>query len=348
MRMHVLVALLLTSMLALTGRVAPAAVINDADYTTQIQAADVLSRFLTDLNNRAEARHQAMTAFLREIGASREYTQQRKPLEHPTADDYERVMRGAIQFIKDGGDMLSDPELPKLETSKLVAELRVLREYVIRQFLAADAQQKTLRSMTQFLESTNRMQAYREWAAKKQVDQEPAELAELPTSAPADPGVFAQGMAARIKAARDQAWKAAQASGMTQRQFDQQWERQQQQLNRLVGYRLAAIRTAMLSTPVPRDPSGMVAPEGPATAANPPQSRDPRWEPYYYGPNDAWNWQDDGADSFSFRPGSGVYRRYDQRLNRAFDLRLGGTYDQRVNIDSDRRLNVHEDPRDGL
>jgi hypothetical protein len=361
MRNRVLIALALASMLMLGVRVAPAATINDADYTTQIQAADVLSRYLTDLNNRADARYQAMTAFLREVGASREYTQQKKPLEHPTTDEYERAVRGAIEFVKSGGgDKLADPELPKLETSKLVAELRVLQDYAAQQFLAADAQQKTLRSMSEFLDATKRTQAYRDWAAKKKLDQAPAELAELPPTAPADPSVFAKAMAARIKLAHDEEWKTAEANGQTAAQFNQQWDRRQQQLKRLIGYRLAALRNGGTLPASPGSPGsppspGAVASANPLTlgtppqAANPSPSRDPRWDPYYYGPTDAWNWQrSDGGDAFNFRSGSGTYRRYDQRLNHAFDLRLDGTYDQRVNIDTDRRLNIHEDPREGI
>src|SRR4051812_30834211 len=69
---------IVSAMLVRPGTIRAGA-INDADYTTQIQAADVLARFLTDLNNRADARYLAITSFLREAGASREFTQHKAP-----------------------------------------------------------------------------------------------------------------------------------------------------------------------------------------------------------------------------------------------------------------------------
>src|SRR4051812_36944747 len=97
MTKHILPAFAIVLMLLASGASTRAA-INNADYPTQIQAADVLSRFLTDLSNRADARAQAMTAFLRATGASREYMQQKKPFEHPQQEDFERVFAGAVQF----------------------------------------------------------------------------------------------------------------------------------------------------------------------------------------------------------------------------------------------------------
>jgi hypothetical protein len=323
------------------------AAINNADYTTQIQAADVLSRFLTDLNARADARAQALAAFLRETGASHEYTHQRKPFEHPKSEEFERVYAGAIQYIKDGGEKDADPDLPKLETNKLVNELRVLMAYDTQQFLTLDMQQKEIRSITSFLDSTERTAAYREWAAKKNQDQQPPEMAALPPAPAADATAFAKAMKEHITLAQDEAWKQAQAKGLTRAQFDKEWARRQQQARRLIGFRLAALRNSM-------QPQQQPEPNRVATNAAPlpPQLNapivDPRWSAYYYGPTDAWGWGDNFSDAFTFRSGSGSYRRYDQRLNRAFDLRIDGTYDERVNVDNDRRLNIHQDPREGI
>jgi hypothetical protein len=82
---------------------------------------------------------------------------------------------------------------------------------------------------------------------------------------------------------------------------------------------------------------------------------DPRWQPYYYGPNDAFGWFG-GADptgvtgdaAFDFRGGGGVYERQDQRVNRDYDTRTQGQFDRRVNTDADRRLNIHVDPRENF
>jgi hypothetical protein len=355
--------IVLGMMLACIGAVLPAgapsagAAINNADYTTQIQAADVLSRFLTDLNARAEARFEAMSSFLRETGASRAYTRQRKAPQRPASAEFDRVYLGAIQFIKDGGESYADPALPRLDTPRLLAQLRLLQAYNIQQFLALDMRQKELHAISAFLQSNHQLPAYQQWAAKRKVDQQPPAQSELP---PADSAAaFAKEMKSRLEAARAEGWREAQANGLTAEQFDQQWSRRQLQQQRLIGYRLSAIASAAAppspssAPPPPSDSASPLPPLAPSAVPAPSDSSvtvyDPRWSPYYYGPTDAWNgWDDTFMDAFSFRSGSGIYRRYDQRLNRAFDLRLNGTYDRRVDIDNDRRLNIHEDPRESF
>ena len=73
---------------------------------------------------------------------------------------------------------------------------------------------------------------------------------------------------------------------------------------------------------------------------------DPRWQPYFYGPNDALTgWNENFSDPFIFQNGGGVYQRFDTRVNRDRDPRIGGDFDRRVNIDNDRRTDIHVDPR---
>ena len=83
-----------------------------------------------------------------------------------------------------------------------------------------------------------------------------------------------------------------------------------------------------------------------AFAAIPLGPQDPRWNPYYYGPErlySSWNAQYPEI----YRPGidGGEFRSYDLRVNTAFDVRLNGTLDRRQNTAGDRRLNFREDPR---
>jgi hypothetical protein len=292
-----------------------------------------------------------MSSFLRETGASRTYARQRKPPERPASAAFDRVYLGAIQFIKDGNESYADPALTKLDTPKLLAQLRLLQGYNIQQFLALDMRQKELHAMSAFLQSTGATAAYQQWAANRKVNQQPPEWSQLPSADSA--AGFAKEMKSRFEAERAEAWREAQAKGLTAEQFDQQWSRQQLQQQRLIGYRLSAIAAAAApgsAAPSPASPpSNSGSPLAPAPAESSVTVYDPRWSPYYYGPSDAWNgWDDTFTDAFSFRSGSGIYRRYDQRLNRAFDLRLNGTYDRRVDIDNDRRLNVHEDPRESF
>jgi hypothetical protein len=73
---------------------------------------------------------------------------------------------------------------------------------------------------------------------------------------------------------------------------------------------------------------------------------DPRFQPWYYGPQDPFTgWVDPFADPFRITGGGGFYNRSDTRVNIDPDTRTNSVFDRRVNIDNDRRLNVHEDPR---
>ena len=119
------------------------------------------------------------------------------------------------------------------------------------------------------------------------------------------------------------------------------------------------LRRRMHNAIVARSAASAVAPQpqgsGAITSYRSVPLDDPRWQPYYYGPNDAFGWFGGGdptdatdAAAFDFRGGGGVYERYDSRVNRDYDVRTQGQFDRRVNIDADRRLNIHVDPRENF
>jgi hypothetical protein len=123
---------------------------------------------------------------------------------------------------------------------------------------------------------------------------------------------------------------------------DPKWTEKRRQIHNAVAVRNAAARQRMggriADNVVQPQPSGAAIPSIPMD--------DPRWRPYFYGPNDALTgWNDPYGDPFSFQNGGGVYLRSDTRVNRYNDSRMYGDFDRRVNIDYDRRTDIHVDPR---
>jgi len=143
---------------------------------------------------------------------------------------------------------------------------------------------------------------------------------------------------------------AIETLGDTNASGNATWKKQRDELRYAVVARIINSQAVRAQQQQQQQQPGQaaVSPQSSAGYSTSGQPDDPRWKPYYYGPQDAMTgWSGDvDIDPFGVHGGGGIYRRDDTRVNRDYDPRTNGVFDRRVNIESDRRLNIHTDPRE--
>jgi hypothetical protein len=195
------------------------------DLVVQVQAADVLSDLLTHIDDRADARVDAMRAFLQEIGKSDAYDNASPLVRLPRRLDYPHVFEGATIFVKNGGDKYADPALKTLTDEQLSEQLLLTQNYNKDEFMHLNQQREAAASMRAYLESIGEFSRYQNWARGKAPNADAA--ATQPMAA--TPAEVAARMDEMIHSMEAIEWKKAQARGMSRADFDQKWQQQLQQ-----------------------------------------------------------------------------------------------------------------------
>lgn len=331
---------------------------------TDVQAADLMSELLTYYGDLANRRIDAMRAFIADIGKKDDYEIKRPAAPARKEITFAEAFKGTIQFVEQGGAKYADPALAKMSPADLQKELEALQHYNLQQFLYLNTQRDEAARMRVYLESIGQFDEYLKWA---QVHA-PRTL-NLLTTAPTtqDAQAFARWLGEEVGAMKARAWQRAQAQGMSQEQFDKQWEQKKDALEADINQRVEGVkllgahfapRSGLPQGPPASSSAGVSLPPlpgaPPANARNsssqfqgpPVTANDPRWQPYYYGPNNRFNgWNDDYSDVWQPNASGGVYRAYDTRVNQDYDVRVNGELDRRVNTSFDRRQNIQIDPK---
>lgn len=202
----------------------------------QVQAADVLSDLLTWTVDRANARVNAMSAFLNQIGKKAAYEQNKPPVRGKSMF-FTQVFNGAVDFIKNGGAKYADPALSNLNDSQLMDHFNTLQAYNMQQFIQLNQLRDQSNSMAAYLESVGQFDDYLKWAKAKF----PGVSATAPP-APQTPEQEAAQMQKVIDTVRDVTWKKAQAMGMSQADFDQRWNQMAAQYRESVAKKVEGIQ----------------------------------------------------------------------------------------------------------
>ena len=279
----------------------------------QARAADALGEVLTRATARADAQVNQLRAMAGPTAPNAAAPRQPAPAAAPAAGakppTYRELFDRAVNQIRRDGLHTTDPSFDNLTDADLFREMTSLQLYNLRQFVRLNQ----LRAECDALRA--RLQSAGKWSG-------PA------TTQPAidTPDTLAAAVQARLQKG----------------ERDPQWEETRDRIHDALAGRESA------APQQPYDvPQGAPAAAGGVAAA--PPADDPRFQPYYYGPQDAnTGWNDPSNDSFTVQGGGGVYHRSDTRVNRFNDVRTNSTYDRRVNVDADRRLNIHRDPRENF
>lgn len=317
-----------------------------AQLLQQVQAADVLSNLITWYGDRTLSRVDAMRDYLKQKNLLNAYERQTTPIAPPRRLAYDQIFRGAVQFIQQGGSNYADPSLTKLTEPRLRTELAALQSYNLRQYLDLGGQCDTANSMRIFLQQQGQYQGYLNWAGA-QLRQIEATTTH-PATNPAQVAVRMEQVPPQIK---EDAWKRAQAQGMSRDAFEQQWKQRQDLLRRSVADRVQA--NAALAQALQQQNPGSEPQAQPAAGQTGLQARQdtniviPSPDS---GTNSQFasapiNWTDNYADVYQTQPYSegGIYRPYDTRTDQNWDQSVNTERDRRVNAGFDRRSNVRID-----
>lgn len=188
------------------------------DLLTAAQAGDVLSDLLTAKVDRTDARVAAMQQFLLEIGKADAYATAPRvaPKEKPIF--FNQVAQAAVVFVKGDGAQYADPALKAMNGSQLLEELQALQVYNVHQFLHLNRQRAASDSMAMYLESIGEFEHYLKWAKDK------FNPSDATQSAANSPDQLAARMADQIETTHAIAWKKAEARGISQADFEKQWQ----------------------------------------------------------------------------------------------------------------------------
>jgi hypothetical protein len=325
----------------------------------QAQAADLLSGLLTYYDDLTTARHDAMRSYLQQIGKLEDY-QTHKPAAPPRQEPaFDQAFKGAVLFVQQRPGNAADTALGKMPTDQLRTEFAAIQAYNLQQFIDLTRKRDEVGSMKAYLDQKSQFDGYMRWAQQNLAIAATAAPATRPTTQSAQ--AFADWIADQAGDLKAKAWEQAQARGVSREDFEKQWQDKLVELRRRIDSRIQTMRQLAgglqhgVLQPATRAAGGAqpsaaeLSPAGqtpPAFAAAPVSPQDPRWAPYYYGPQRQFNtWGDVYPDVY--RPGvnGGVFRSYDLRLNQDYDARVNGELDRRQNTNGDRRLDFRIDPR---
>jgi hypothetical protein len=191
------------------------------DLLSNTQAADVLSDLLTYAVDRADASTDAMQQYLKQIGKDADYDKNRPAVSHDGMS-YNSVFKAAVMFVKDGGAKYADPSLKDLGKDALLDQLTDLQSYNMQQFMALNGKRETCESMRTYLKSANEWDKFVAWTEKNAPAATP--MQGPATQSSANPEQLAQRMKALVEYAREIAWRKAQAMGVSEADFNKQWE----------------------------------------------------------------------------------------------------------------------------
>jgi hypothetical protein len=304
-----------------------------AELLARVQAADVLSDLLTWHGSRLAERVDTMANYLKEVGNLDAYNAAPTPATQPSNNlFYGELFNGAVKFVKSGGDQYADPALKNLDDSQLLQEFSALQEYDIEQFVFLNQKHQSVASVTAYLNSINAFPDYLKWAQTHAPQVLPTAGATRPSNLTPEQTIACSEQL--MASARAAALQRALAKGMSEADFNQQWNQKQAQFKADITERvqgMTALSAAYDQTPPP-------APE-PANPNPPPAP-----------PNNYWNtWHDPYNDAvIENYQGPGLYGSYDTRVNDEYDRRIEGEYDRRRALGFDRRENVRYEVRRGF
>jgi len=299
------------------------------ELVAQVQAADLLSDLLTWTSDRAASRVAAMTEYLNETGKLAGFRKTNPAPPKTMSLFYSELFNGAVQFVKGDGTTSADPQLAKLNDAQLFRELTALQTYNIQQFLYLNHKRQECAAVRAYLDSTHGFDGYLTWLKTKYPQTDSASNGTTQPAAQTGAQAVAQ-LEQAIKTAREAAWQRAKARGMSQVDFNHEWDAGQSMMKAQIAARVSGMaefaRAARASTPPPVQPAGV-----------PINSQ-------------IWNgWVDPYPDAFNTTyQGPGLYGDYDTRVDDDYDQRVNGEYDRRLDLGFDRRQNVHIDIRRGV
>jgi len=193
-----------------------------ADLVQQVQAADLLADLITYTVDRSDARINDAQKFLQSIGKAQAYAAAPPNPSMPKPLNYMLLYRGSLSFIEGNGQKYADPAVNDEPQSRLYDDLTAAQYYNMHEFLHFNQQRQEFASIQAYLESIRQYDRYLD------------SIREIPSAAgspttqpkPATPEAVSQRMGDLISFIHETAWKQAQAKGISQAGFDEQWPEQ--------------------------------------------------------------------------------------------------------------------------
>lgn len=285
---------------------------------TQAQAADALGQLITTATNETAKQLDSMQRYLRATGHDKDFAAAHVKPAPATQPTYSELFDRAAAQIAIADPTNVDTWFAGLDDVQLFEEMAALQRYNTSHYMRLIALRRQADAMRSSLQATG------EWPAYLRSINGVGGATTQPSFESPDQFVQQVGQKHTI---------------------DPQWQKSREQLRGVVQARLQLAQ--QYQTVPPSSINSLPAYVNSSGSSG--QWDDPRFQPYYYGNNNALNgWGDLAQHPFQFQNGGGTYYRSDTRVNHDYDMRLNGSYDRRVNIDYDRRTNVHEDPRENF
>lgn len=193
------------------------------DLVTDVNAADALADLLTYAVDRTDASAAALQKYLSGIGKADAYAANPPAVARAKRMPFNSVFKAAVLFVQNDGEKFADPSLKDRDPSELLDELTELQSYNIQQFMHLNQQRDSCDSMRAYLKSIGEFDKFVAWAEQNAPDVMPAGG---PATQPAadTPEQLAQRMASLVKYARSIAWRKAEARGVSEADFEKQWQ----------------------------------------------------------------------------------------------------------------------------